>query len=114
MRAGRYGPGRRQVIAGRRSGRLPRMLRALWLGVVLAAVGVAAVSCSDANDDPVGVACKVVVDRCKVGTNLGDCIDWMAELPPECIDCIAASTSCTYTSCERSASGCRIPPSVMK
>jgi hypothetical protein len=90
------------------------MVRRLWLGMVLVAAGVPAVSCSDANDDAVGRACKVVVEGCKIGTNLGDCIDWMAELPPDCIDCIAASKSCGYASCERSTSGCRIPLSAMK
>jgi hypothetical protein len=68
----------------------------------------AAIACSSANDDPVGLACTVIVDQCHATRSMSDCIDGIVGLPPDCIDCIGQS-GCDYPSCQRVPSGCRIP-----
>jgi hypothetical protein len=71
-------------------------------------------SCSDDNDDPVGSACKVIVNECHVGTSMGDCIDAIGPLSLECVDCIASHHQCNdYTTCQLLPSGCRIPVELM-
>ena len=86
--------------------RCSKRVLGVFLGVVAA---LAAASCSDANDDSLGTACKVIVDQCHVGPSVGDCIDGLGEQPQECIDCIASSGCADYASCQRLPSGCRIP-----
>ncbi len=71
------------------------------------------VSCSDANDDAIGRACKVIVQDCHAGSSMGDCIDGVVPLPPDCVDCIAQS-GCDYASCEVASPGCRLPLALMK
>jgi hypothetical protein len=88
---------------------------AALLGAVLSAVVLVAVtSCSDANDDSIGSACKVIVNECHVGTSMGECIDKIGPLPLECVDCIATHHKCNdYNTCQLLPSGCRIPVELM-
>jgi hypothetical protein len=79
---------------------------------VLALVLPVAISCSDANDDSVGRACKTIVQVCGAGSSMGDCIDQIGGLPPDCVDCIGGS-GCGYAACQRLAE-CRIPVDFLK
>jgi len=71
----------------------------------------AAASCSDANDDAVGAACRVIV-QCHAARSMSDCIDEIMPLPPDCVDCIAQS-GCGYAACQVTPSGCRLPLDLM-
>jgi hypothetical protein len=83
--------------------------------LVLAALVLSIASCSDdSNSDAVGSACRVIVQECHVGRSMGDCIDGIVSLTPDCIDCIAQSTCDTYEACQASSPGCRLPAELMK
>src|SRR5262245_11615207 len=83
---------------------------------VLAAAGLAllgaAMSCSDANDDAVGRACRVIVRDCHVMSNQSDCLDVVGDIASydvECVDCIAHSGCGYFSECQRNVPGCRLP-----
>lgn len=78
-------------------------------GAALLACAVAMVSCSDSNDDPVGKACGVVVHRCGVMSNMGDCIDVVGYLSPSCVSCVASSDCNYFSDCQRSDPTCNLP-----
>jgi hypothetical protein len=86
-----------------------------FAGLLLVVVlGTSMISCSDANSDAVGTACHVIVQDCHVGRSMGDCIDGIVSLPPDCIDCIAQSGCDTYEACQAASPGCRLPADLMK
>lgn len=90
------------------------LLRALFYSLLVSG---AAASCSDGNDDSVGLACKVIVRECGAGTSLGACIDSAGDLPVDCLDCIASHGSdqgCDYSTCQRSPSGCRLSSDLLR
>jgi hypothetical protein len=91
--------------------------RSAILGVVLLALGSVAVSCSSDNDDPVGRACDVIVNHCKVLPDMGDCIDAVGEITnTDCVLCIGQGMACDYAiNCPRLylPDGCDFPASII-
>jgi hypothetical protein len=69
-------------------------------------------SCSDANDDSVGRACKTIVKECGPNGTMGDCIDAVGSLTEDCLDCFSEQ-GCDYASCQR-IPGCRVPANLVK
>jgi hypothetical protein len=81
-------------------------------GIALFLLPSAFASCSDGGDDSLAQACKVVVDNCKRGRSVGECVDDLAPLASDCIGCIA-SHACDYAACQADIPGCRIPENLL-
>lgn len=79
-------------------------------GLALLASTVIAVSCTDNNDDPIGRACDVIVRDCHVMQSMGDCIDLVGDLDPDCVLCIGGDNTCSYfADCQRASPACALP-----
>lgn len=82
-------------------------------GVLLLASGVFAVSCSDDNDDPVGRACRLIVQGCHAMKDMSECIDLVGDLDGDCVLCIGDTNDCSYFStCQRSLVTCNLPSDI--
>ena len=79
---------------------------------VLAALWAGAWGCSGAEDDSLGRACHIIVDECKKGTSVGDCIDALGGMHPDCLDCMTQQ-GCGYATCQRLPVGCRLALDLM-
>jgi hypothetical protein len=85
-------------------------------GVVLVACGSVAFSCTSDNDDPVGRACSVIVGKCHVMPDMGDCIDAVGDIMnTDCVLCIGQGNACDYgIECPRQfPDGCDFPASII-
>lgn len=65
-------------------------------------------SCSDGGDDTAVRACKVIVQTCKKGDSVGNCLDDLGPRGSDCLGCIAAH-GCDYATCQSDVPGCRLP-----
>src|ERR1041384_1709567 len=75
---------------------------------VFALVSMVFASCSNGTDDSLINACKVIVETCHRGPSVGECVDDMASLSPDCVACVGAH-GCDYSKCQAEVMSCRIP-----
>lgn len=79
-------------------------------GAALLVCAAVAVSCSDSSDDPVEVACRVVVNECKAMNSASECLDKVGYLSPPCVLCIANGDCSYFSECQRADPTCIMGP----
>lgn len=78
--------------------------RALALGLLVFALW----GCETGEVTVLSEACHVIADDCSMADSVGECMDAIGGMHPDCIDCIAAS-GCDYSTCQKLPVGCRLP-----